>query len=252
MLPAYTRAVSGMQTAQTALDINANNIANANTPGFDPSDPTLQDLTYQDTNPRDLVVANSTTLQGVGATVEATPRSGKFGSPVLTNNPLNVAIGGDGYLQVRQADGTAAYTRAGALQLDGQGRFTIAGLLVQPPVTVPAGATDPAILANGQVTATVGGKTQTIGQLQLTRFPNAEGLQAINNTLYTATATTGTPITGTPGQNGFGGLVVGALEASRVDLSREMANLIIGERAFSLNAHALQTVDAMIGDVTKH
>ena len=252
MLPIYTRAVSGMQTAQDALDINANNIANANTPGFDGSDAILQDLAYQDTNPRDLVVGSkAATLQGVGTTVEATSRSGQFGQPILTGNPLDVTIAGDGYLQVTRPDGTAGYTRAGMLRLDGQGRMNIGTMLLQPPITLPQGATDTEIRSNGQVVATVGGQPQVIGQIQLTRFPNAQGLQSADGTMYTTTATAGTPITGTPGQNGFGGFVVGSVEAARVDLSREMATLIIGERAFTLNARALQTVDRMVGDVTK-
>lgn len=253
MLPVYARAVSGMQTAQATLDINANNIANANTVGFDASDSTLQDLVYQDANARGLVVTGDpTTMQGVGVTVETTSRSGQFGQPMPTGNPLDVTIAGDGFFAVTRADGTAGYTRAGRLSFDGKGQLNIGGLLVQPPLTLPPGATDPTVSAAGQVmAASAGGPPQVIGQIQLTRFPNTQGLQSADGTAYTATATAGTPITGTPGQNGFGGFVIGTLEAARVDLSREMATLILGERAFTLNARALQTVDRMVGDVTK-
>nr|MBA3826893.1 flagellar hook-basal body complex protein [Ktedonobacterales bacterium] len=111
MLPVYTRAVAGMQAAQQEMDINANNIANVNTPGFDASDAILADLAYQNSDPRNLVTPGSAaTVQGVGATVESTSRSGQFGQPVSTNNHLDVAITGDGYLQVQQLDGTTAYT----------------------------------------------------------------------------------------------------------------------------------------------
>lgn len=251
MLPVYTRAVSGMQAAQDALDITANNIANANTPGFDASDPTLADLVYQNADPRDLVAGGTTgTAQGVGAVVEAVSRNGQFGQPVVTGNPMDVTITGDGYLQVARPDGSAAYTRLGRVRVDGTGRLTVAGMLLQPPITLPPGAQNPSITASGQVLADVNGQPQTVGQLQLTRFPNSEGLQSAGDSTYRATATAGPPLTGTPGQNGFGALFAGGLEAARVDLSREMAALIVTERAFSLNAHALQTVDAMVGVVT--
>lgn len=250
MLPVYTRAVSGMQAAQDGLDITANNIANANTPGFDATDISLADLGYQDADPRNLVGVTTGTAQGAGAVVEATPRSGQFGTPVPTGNPLDVAIAGDGYLQVTSPGGGTAYMRLGTLRVDGAGRLTVAGNLLQPPITLPAGALNPHITATGAVQATVNGQVQTMGQIQLARFPNSQGLQPLGDSLYAATPTAGTVITGTPGQTGFGAFVVGSLEAARVDLSREMASLIIGERAFTLNARALQTVDAMIGDVT--
>ncbi len=252
MLPVYTRAVSGMQAAQDALDVTANNIANANTPGFDAADPTLMDLDYQDADPRNLVTSSATnTVQGVGAVMEAAPRSGLFGQPITTGNPLDVAITGDGYFQVARPDGTTGYTRLGKLQQDGLGRLTIAGLLVQPPVTLPPGALEPVITPSGQVQAQINGVLQPVGQLQLMRFPNPQGLQAAGDSTYLATVSSGAPLRGTPGQPGFGQLLPGALEAPRVDLSREMAALIIGERTFTLNAHALQTVDAMVGDITR-
>ncbi len=251
MLPLYSRAVSGMEAAQQTLNITANNIANANTPGFDATDPSLQDLVYQFADPRDLVAGSTVTSQGAGTAIEATPRSGQFGQPVVTGRALDVAITGDGYLQVTRADGTTAYTRDGSLSTDGLGRFTISGNLLQPPITLPTGAADPQISSTGQVTATVQGQTQTVGQIQLTRFPDAQGLQATDGTLLMTTAATGTPIQGAPGSTGFGNLQSGALEAARVDLGREMAALIVGDRAFGLDSRTLQTEDRMIGDVTR-
>jgi flagellar basal-body rod protein FlgG len=251
MLPVYNRAVAGMQAAQQELDVNANNIANINTPGFDASDPILTDLAYQNADPRNLVTPGSAaTVQGVGSTVESVSRSGQFGQPIVTNNPTDVAITGDGYLRVQQLDGTTAYTRAGMLRLDGQGRFTIDGSILQPPVTLPQGALNPVIAPDGTVTATTPTGQQAIGRIQLVRFPNAQGLQSIGNTLYATTPTAGAPLQGNPGDPGFGQLLPGALEAARVDMSHEMANLIVAERSFTLNARDLQTIDRMVGDVT--
>ncbi len=81
MLPIYSGAVSGLQANQQSMDITANNIANANTPGFDASDPAIQDLIYQNTDPRNLVGGFATTPIGVGSRVEGAPRSLIPGSP---------------------------------------------------------------------------------------------------------------------------------------------------------------------------
>jgi flagellar basal-body rod protein FlgG len=251
MFPAYASAVSGVQASQQALNITANNIANVNTPGFDASDPTLEDLIYQQTDARNLVNGATTTTLGAGAHVENAPRSLQPGAPQETGNPLDVAITGDGYLPVLQTNGATGYTRLGAIRLDAQGRFTVNGLLLQPPITVPANATNPTIVGNGQVTAITPTGQQVIGQIQLARFINEQGLQAVGSTIFIPTAASGSPITGIPTQPGFGALQPGALEAARVDLAREMTSLIISERAFGLNSRALQAIDQIIGDVTK-
>ncbi len=252
MLPIYASAVSGMQASQQALDITANNIANADTPGFDAGQPVIEDLIYQGTDPRNLVTNGvTTTTLGVGTRLEGVPRSMQLGAPMVTGNPLDVSIAGDGYLQIKQADGTIGYTRAGMIRVDGQGRFTIQGQLLQPPITLPPNANTPFITQNGQVTATTPTGQQVIGTIQLARFINEQGLQAVGSTVFVPTSESGPPLAGNPGSPGFGGLQPGALEAARVDLSKEMSNLIIAERAYGLDSRALQTVDQMIADVTK-
>lgn len=251
MLPVYASAVSGMQASQQALDITSNNIANANTPGFDASDPTIEDLLYQQTDARSLVSSVIATTLGAGAHVQGAPRSLQPGAPQVTGNPLDVSVAGDGYLAVQQPNGTTGYTRLGAIRVDGQGRFTINGQILQPPITMPPNSTSPFIVANGQVSAMTPTGQQVIGQVELARFINEQGLQSIGSTVFMPTASSGPPITGTPTQPGFGGLQPGTLEAARVDLSREMTALIVSERAFGLNSKSLQAIDSMVGDVTK-
>lgn len=251
MLPVYSNAVSGLQASQQSMDITANNIANVNTMGFDASDPTVEDLIYQNADARSLIDTTGTTALGVGARLNGAPRSLQPGAPVPTGNPLDVSITGDGFLQVLQTDGTIGYTRLGAIRLDAQSRFTVNGLLLQPPITLPPNSSEPFITQTGQVTVQTPTGQQVAGQIQLARFPNTQGLQAMGDTVYAVSASSGGPILGTPTQPGFGGLQPGALEAARVDLGREMSALIIAERSYGLNARALQTVDRMVGDVTR-
>lgn len=248
MLPVYSSAVSGMQASQQVLDVTANNIANANTYGFDAAQPTVEDLVYMGIDPRELVQTNGPldTAIGVGARLQGTSHAQSPGNPVVTGNPLDCAITGDGYFQVQQPDGSTGYTRLGSIRVDGQGRFAINGQLLQPPITVPSGAQDISISLLGQVTAKTPSGPQTIGQIQLARFTNPQGLTAIGDTVFAATNASGAPIVGQPLQQGFGGVQPGTLEAPRVDLGKEMAMMILSERAFELNAHNLQTVDTML------
>lgn len=251
MMPVYSSAVSGLQASQSSMDITANNIANVDTPGFETADPSIEDLIYQNTDARNLVTSGQSASIGVGSRLEGAPRSMQPGSPMVTGNPLDVAITGDGFLPVAQPDGTAGYTRSGTIRIDGQGRFTVNGLILQPAITMPPGASEPFIGADGQVTASTPTGQQVIGQIHLARFRNTQGLQSMGETVFAASASSGAPLNGTPGQPGYGRLQAGALEASRVDLGSEMANLITAERAYGLNSRALQAVDRMLGDVTK-
>ncbi len=252
MLPIYSSSVSGMESSQQVLNITSNNIANVDTFGFDASDPIVTDLIYQGVDPRNLVnstYANSSAI-GVGSQLQSTSHAQIPGSPVATGNPLDVTIGGDGYFQTLQPNGTMGYTRLGALRFDGAGNLNINGALVQPPITLPSGASEVTVTSAGEITAQVSGQQQNIGQLQLARFINPQGLSAIGSTTYAATVDSGKPITGTPFQNGFGGLIPNTLEAPRVDLSKEMANMIVSERSFQLNAQSLQTINAMLAEIT--
>ncbi len=124
-----------------------------------------------------------------------------------TSNPYDVAIQGAGFFRIQQADGTDAYTRSGNFSLSPQGQLvTQEGLVVQPGIAIPQNTTSVNINAQGQVNATVAGNNtpQTVGQLELTRFPNEAGLNAIGNNLYLETPGSGSPQAGVPGSTGYG------------------------------------------------
>src|ERR1043165_3794359 len=173
-------ASTGMAAQETQLEGVANNISNANTAGYKRQRVEFQDLLYQ--NVREAGAATGpntmapTGLQvGTGVRVVGTTRA--FGEGTLENsgNPLDVAIEGNGFFVVQQPDGTPAYTRAGTLQTDGQGRIvTNEGMPLDPPITIPAGATSVSIAANGAVSVTMSGETAPveIGRIGLANFVN--------------------------------------------------------------------------------
>src|SRR5215467_1497302 len=178
MLRALYSAAAGMQSQQTNLDIIANNLANVNTTGFKKDKAEFQDLLYQTTRVpgADQGAGNQlpTGVQiGHGSRLVATSQIFTTGELTQTGADLDIAILGDGFIQVQMPDGTLAYTRDGALKKASDGRITTSdGLLVQGGFQpIPAGTTSINISPTGEVT-TIGANGRQTFQVQLIRFVN--------------------------------------------------------------------------------
>lgn len=247
-------AATGMLVQQTMIDVISNNLANVNTPAYKSARADFQDLVYNTVEQPGAPTPGGTTVPtglqiGLGARIAGTDRLFSQGSLVQTQNPLDVAIQGDGFLQVTLPDGTIGYTRDGSLRLNGQGQLvTVDGYLVQPAITVPQNATSVSIGADGTISVTVAGQQapQQIGQIQLARFPNPAGLTAMGQNLFTATQGSGAPIVATPGQQGTGTLAQGFVEQSNVNIVSEMVALIGAERAYEAMSKVISTTDQMM------
>ena len=246
-----------MEAQQLNLNTIANNLANANTTGYKRSKIEFQDLLYQ--RPRTAgadsgggnVVPTGVEL-GNGSKVVSTAKVFTQGQLKQTGEKMDIAIEGDGFLEVQRADGTKAYTRDGALKIDGQGRVvTSDGLQVasgfQP---IPAGATSISISGTGEGTVTSSGGNQNF-RMQLTRFANPSGLRALGGNLLEETPASGTPETGNPGEAGFGSIQQGFIESSNVNIVEEMVNMIQAQRAYEINSKSIQTSDEMLEKINQ-
>ena len=251
----YT-AATGMIAQQMNVDNIANNLANVNTTGFKKSKLEFQDLLYQQ-----LRLAGATQAEGAQVPVElqigygtrpvATQRIFSQGTVISTNNPLDVSIDGDGFLQVTLPDGTVSYTRDGALKKSAEGNIvTSDGYTLEPQVTIPPDATAINISSDGEVSVLVPGDAtmQTVGQLELARFVNPAGLKSVGRNLFLETEASGVPITGQPDTEGYGKLSQGFLELSNVEVVDEMVNMIVAQRAYEINARAIQTSEEMLAN----
>ncbi|MFA5985040.1 MAG: flagellar hook protein FlgE [Methylococcaceae bacterium] len=85
------------------------------------------------------------------------------------------------------------------------------------------------------------GGSQPLGKVALTRFANPQGLAKVGDSTFAQSAASGLPIPGQPGVGSFGAIQSGSLEASNVDISGELVNLIIGQQAYQANAQAIST-----------
>jgi len=253
MNPAMLISKTGVQAQDAKLQAIANNLANVNTTGFKRDRVVFEDLFYQIDAQPGAQVADNTVSNGVqlgnGVHVVGTQKIFTNGSIQTTSQPLDVAISGNGFLEVRRPDGTSAYTRAGQLQVDANGVLVNAqGLPLVPQITVPNNALSLTIGANGMVSAAVPGSTAPteLGQLTLTTFVNPAGLQAMGENLFQETAASGNPNQGQPGTAGIGTLKQGALEGSNVQVVEEMVDMIAAQRTYEMNTKVLSAADNML------
>jgi flagellar basal-body rod protein FlgG len=247
-------AKTGLDAQQTQMDVISNNLANANTTGFKSSRASFQDLMYQNEGQPGSQTTQQTEspsglLLGTGVKVVGSEKLFTQGAVTQTGNSLDVAIQGNGFLQVSLPDGTVAYTRDGSLHEDSTGQLVTAdGYPTVPAITLPANVNNVTIGTDGTVSATSNGSTTPaqIGVIQLANFINPAGLEAMGQNLYLETESSGTAQTGQPGINGMGTLSQGSLESSNTNVVAEMVNMIEAQRTYEMNSKSISAVDDML------
>ena len=256
MIRALYTAASGMNAQQANIDNVAHNLANVNTTGFKKSRVEFEDLVYQQ-----LKAPGSPTSQqaeapigleaGLGSRAVATARNFQTGNLKATNNPLDLAIEGQGFFQITLPGGETGYTRAGTFHLNGQGQVVTAeGFALEPAITIPPNATSVSISKDGIVSyATQVGPPQQVGTIELATFQNPAGLEARGGNTFVASTASGDPITGVPGTDAMGTLQQGFLEDSNVSVVEEMVNMILGQRAYEANSKVIRSADEMLQQV---
>jgi len=261
MFDALYIGATGMQAQQLNVDTIANNLVNASTPGFKKGRVSFTDLMLVEANRLGQTDMNGdstqdtgplATLARAGAGVGVTSLAKLFdqGTMNQTGSPFDVAIQGDGFFQVTQADGTMAYTRGGTLKVNPDGMLaTQAGLPLKPGIAIPTDATSLTITNEGNVMVTVPNQSGAIqvGQLQLVRFSNPGSLLALGNNLFKASEDSGEPMVSSAGQDGLGTLQQGFIEGSNVKMVDEMVNLMVAQRTYEASVKVVQASDEMMG-----
>jgi flagellar basal-body rod protein FlgG len=255
MMQSMNTAATGMAAQQTNLDVISNNLANVNTTAYKSQRAEFQDLMYQTVSTAGVSASGSsaqpgTTQVGLGTTFAATESNFAAGALTTTGNPLDMAITGNGFFQVLMPDGSFAYTRDGSFKTDSTGLLvTSDGYPVDPPITLPNGASSISVNAQGVISVIQPGSSDAVNlspPINITMFSNPGALQRVGQNLFLANKASGSPETGTPGQNGSGSIVAGYLEGSNVQVVQEMVNMIMAQRAYEINSKAIQTSDEML------
>jgi flagellar hook protein FlgE len=292
MMAGMYAAISGLDANQTMLNNTANDLANVNTVGYKASSVTFADsLTQVIRGASGATTSNGGTnpLQvGLGVQVNATENQMSEGSFQSTNNPLDIAIQGTGFLRVGSGTPPAKepftsglpasleYTRAGNLTTNTNGFLTtqagryVIGRVAEKGevegtfkpgekdtyIMIPPGSSNISIGQDGSVSyqdnnpkSATYQKQVTAGYLSLASFANEGGLQRIGGSLWAQSANSGAPMVGTPDTGGFGATIGGELEQSNVDLATEMTTMITAERGYQANSKVITAADQMLQTV---
>jgi flagellar basal-body rod protein FlgG len=259
-ITAMNTAATGLEALSGKLDVIANNLANVNTVGFKRSRVNFEDLLYQVRRQpgTENSLGNITPAGievGTGVQISSTQLMLEQGSFEQTNRPLDLAIDGMGLFKVQiypdMGPNGLGYTRAGNFFINANGEMVLGnrnGFRLEPAITIPDNYETITVGSDGQVAVTTPGSAapEIVGQIQLTRFINPEGLLAKGQNVYVETQASGTPTDGNPTEEGFGSLLQGNLEASNVEPVKELVDLIQTQRSFELNSQAIQASDEML------
>lgn len=236
------------------MRVIANNLANIGTTGFKRDRANFATLAYQDARIAGQQSSAETAYAvglnlGTGVEVQGTSRIATQGTLNTTGNALDLALDGDGYFQVQLPGGRLGYTRAGNFSRSAEGQLVTAqGYAVQPPVTIPEGATAVTVGPDGTVSAVVAGAAGAteIGQITIASFANAAGLQALGDNFLAETPASGPAQIGSAGEAGRGSIRQGMLEASNVNVVEELVDMIETQRAYEINSKMISAVDEML------
>lgn len=254
MLRSLFIAATGMEAQKLNIDVISNNLANVNTTGFKRSRADFQDLMYQTLRAAGATASDGTQVPtgiqiGLGVKPVAVQKIFEQGDIVHTGNTLDLVVEGNGFFQIRMPDGTIAYTRSGAFKLDRDGRIVNSdGYPLEPAISIPNDTTNISISSDGTISVNQAGNSAPtqVGQIEIAKFQNMGGLNALGKTLYLQTDASGEASTGAPGNEGLGTIAQGSLEISNVNVVEEMVQMIVSQRAYEVNSKAVQASDEIL------
>jgi len=259
MFDAFYIGATGMQAQQVSVDTIANNLTNVTTTGFKKGQVSFTDLMVlqatrltQSSIDADVGLLASPTRLGAGVGIASLVKRFDVGDIKKTDSAFDVAIQGDGFLEVTLPDGSLGYSRGGTLKVNRDGLLaTSAGYPLKPGISIPSTVESMTIASDGKVKGKINGQSYAVdvGQLELVRFASPQGLLSQGDNLYRSSEASGEPIAGKPGADSMGSLAQGFLEGSNVKMVDEMVNLMVAQRAYEASVKVVQASDEMMGMV---
>jgi flagellar hook protein FlgE len=275
MLSSLSNGVTGLEAFQQEMDVIGNNIANINTPAFKAATTDFADAlsdTIRSSSAGTATTSGVPSMQvGTGVSVAAIADNWSAGTLTNTGVSTDLGISGNGFFIVRDTVTNANYvTQAGNFSVDANGYmvtptgqrvqgYSDAALTTTGDIKIdttgePATSSPTATISSytvdqqGKITVNLSDGTSFVrGQLLLQNFQAPQMLISEPNNLYSGMANAGgLAAMSAAGTSGLGTVQSGYLEASNVDLSNEMANLITAQRAFEANSKIITTSDEML------
>jgi len=224
----FSTSIKGLNAALTSNNVRTNNIANVNSRGF-----------------KSKSVRQSESLTG-GPNVDIVKMDLTQGSLSFTDNPLDIAIAGRGFIEFENSNGEKLYSRTASLRIDGNGNLVdnqgnkLSG--IEHNFTSDENIV---IQSDGNIMAIdKEGNTVQVGKIMLANFNNPQGLIIRGNGLYQVSSNSGNAI-----QANNPNIIQGALENSNVDLATDITGQMIDLASLKANVATIKTQDEMLGEI---
>lgn len=239
----FYNGVSGMVAYQESMNRISHNIANTNTVGFKPSKSNFSDLLYTEM----AVNAQPPVLTGHGVRIEDSQLLYRQGAAIQTGNTLDYALLGDGFFAVKHPNGSVEYTRNGAFDISIEGSK---GFLVTADGSHVLDEKGKPIELERNSNNDLFDLSELQNKLGIYDVPNPHAMEPASGSCLRTTAISGEAkaVSLSSGKGNAGRqyqIIPGALEQSAVDLSDEMTNVIVTQKAFQFNAKMVQTADQL-------
>jgi flagellar basal-body rod protein FlgG len=245
---------TGLRAQQAAVDVLANNIANINTPAFKRGGVAFSELVSQGGGTNGIGAPAAGAESGLGVAALASARSFSQGDVRKTDNSMDIAIRGNGFIELMAPGGQTLLWRGSSLKVNPDG-FLAAnnGMALKASISVPNDASRLEISPSGVVTAWIAGdsRAQTVGQIDLVGVADTRALIAVGEGTYRIDDPLADTVRGTPGESNLGLIAQGFAEGSNVSLTDEMVAMMLMQRAYAANARVIQLGDEMMGLVNQ-
>ncbi|MEZ8082571.1 flagellar hook-basal body protein [Enterovibrio norvegicus] len=246
MIEALANAELALRTHQKHIDMISNNVSNINTPGYKASAPVFNNLIASSEG-----AGSENGSVRVGSGVEISDAIYRFsdGEYKHTGSPLDLAIQGNGLIEVELANGDVAYTRVTSLRkLDDGALATVHGHRLASNIVVPPDISELKVERDGIVTGLVKGDDEALelGQIELAVFDSFEALSPGEGGIWYRTEEAGQLQYVLPDADGAGVILQGYTEMSNVNMIEEMVSLMSAQRAYQLNSRVIQTSDQIL------
>ncbi|MEM8694725.1 MAG: flagellar hook-basal body protein [Pseudomonadota bacterium] len=246
---AFYIGATGLSAQERGLAVTANNITNLNTPGYKRAAISFSELVATQRPSFEAMLANtgrSSILSGVAA--DASARIFAQGELRLTDSDLDIAIDGEGFIELLGQNGETMLWRGGTLTVNEDGYLAAAnGMPLRGLITVPVGTTDLTIDRNGMIRAIVDGapEPEEIGQIELAMVQDSANMTSAGNAMFRPASDSGVAVM-MPGEDGAGSIVQGAIENSNVDLASEVVTLLLLQRGFAASSQVVRAGDQLM------
>jgi flagellar basal-body rod protein FlgG len=243
---AFSIGAVGLQAQQKALEVHANNVVNVNTPAFKRTSVRFTEVLAQNAPAADIAGASAPRLAGVEA--RSVLAHDEVGDIERTNAPLDIAIDGNGFIELNGAQGETLLWRGGRLTINPDGFLAGPnGHALRAMIVTPKDMTAIEVGREGVVRAKHGARDEwvEIGRLSLVQIGSGADIEQRDGGLLAINHADGL-IDSTPGVDGAGSFIQGARERSNVSLNDEMVQIMIVQRAFAANAQIIQAADQLM------